>query len=298
LRAHGLLGDVEIVARGRDLWTGPDGRTQVVAEAETRAEIVLAERSLKSISAAPTPVRLDGLVGGRVSSGFRRAIEELFGEADRGGSLLYQLLDDLPTAFLVSGYAVVAAGINPPREALQLQTRADICAGWATGGTILVGSEHLGHVPHLSGPPAPSLDSGDPLAWHQLDPMPPHAMQRRRRIDVWPVGDPASSSLAVEAFFRDSHVDDESRETVLHEYLVIAELEGDPLAFRDCRADIGVLPWFECPSAAASADRLVGTGPQDLRSRVRETFTGVSTCTHLNDTLRALAALPSLAALI
>jgi hypothetical protein len=35
-----------------------------------------------------------------------------------------------------------------------------------------------------------------------------------------------------------------------------------------------------------------------LRSRIRETFTGVSTCTHLNDTLRALAALPALAALI
>jgi hypothetical protein len=259
---------------------------------------VLVDRTLTSIAAEPAPVSLDGLVGRRASSGFRRAVDELFVEEDRGASLLYQLLDDLPTAFLVSGYALVAAGMNAPRESLQLQSRADICAGWATGGTILAGSEHLGHVPHTSGPPAPSLDSGDPLGWHRLDPIPPHAMQRCRRIDIWPIGDAASGPLSVEAFFRDSHVDADGRETVVHEYLVLAELERDTLSFRECRADIGVLPWFECPSAAASAGRLVGTGPHDLRSRIRETFTGVSTCTHLNDTLRALAAVPSLVALI
>jgi hypothetical protein len=269
-----------------------------VAESRIQAEIVLIDQSLGSIGAEPAPVPLDGLVGRKASSGFRRAVDELFEEQDRTASLLYQLLDDLPTAFLVSGFALVAAGINAPRASVQLQTRADICAGWATGGTILRGTEQLGHVPHTTGPVAPSLDSDDLLAWHQLDPLGPHATQRRRRIDIWPVDDSPSSPLAVEGFFRDSHVDGDGQETVVHEYLVVAELERDTLAFRECRADIGVLPWVECPAAAASAGRLAGTRPHDLRARVRETFTGVSTCTHLNDTLRALAALPALAALI
>jgi Protein of unknown function (DUF2889) len=284
-----------MVARGHDLWTGADGRARVVAEARLQAEVALKDRTVTTIDAGPSLISLDGLVGRRASSGFRRAIDDLFVEEERAASLLYQLLDDLPTAFLVSGYALVAAGISPPTDALQLNTRADICAGWVSGGTILAGTEHLGHVPHTTGPPAPPLDSEDLLAWHQLDPMSPHAMQRRRRIDVWPIDDAA---LAVEAFFRDTHVDADGRETVVHEYLVVAEIERGTLAFRECRADIGVLPWFECPSAAASASRLIGTEAHDLRARIRETFTGVSTCTHLNDTLRALAALPFLAVLL
>ena len=64
------------------------------------------------------------------------------------------------------------------------------------------------------------------------------------------------------------------------------------LDFLSCDANVGVLPWVECPSAAASATRLAGTPAADLRERIRDTFVGTSTCTHLNDTLRALAALP------
>jgi hypothetical protein len=59
-----------------------------------------------------------------------------------------------------------------------------------------------------------------------------------------------------------------------------------------------VLPWVECPAAAVSAKRVVGTTPDDLRARIKSTFVGTSTCTHLNDTLRALAALPFLAGVV
>jgi hypothetical protein len=50
-----------------------------------------------------------------------------------------------------------------------------------------------------------------------------------------------------------------------------------------------VLPWFECPEAAASAGRLAGRTLKSLRAGVRAEFLGASTCTHLNDMLRALA---------
>ena len=49
-----------------------------------------------------------------------------------------------------------------------------------------------------------------------------------------------------------------------------------------------MLPWMECPGAVASAERLSGMPIAELRTRVRREFTGTSTCTHLNDTLRSL----------
>jgi hypothetical protein len=283
--------------------TGRDGEATVVAEATVDATIAFtADRLLRDISVDPPLSATGDLVGVRVSSGFRKALDEATREEDKIGSLRYQLLDDLVGAVLVSGFALGAAGVHPPPGVMDLASRADICAGWATGGTILVQGGRLGHTPVVTGPIAPSLETpGDPRAWHRYEPMGPHAMRRWRRIDVWrPEGTDAGPAdcLAVEAFFRDSHVDADGVETVVHEYLVSAEIEPETHVFRSCDAEIGVLPWVECPGALASASRVVGTAPDDLRQRVRKTFVGTTTCTHLNDTLRALTALPHLAGLV
>lgn len=294
LRPDGLLGDVHMVARGRDLWTGPDGTAEVVAEASLDATIAYIEnRTLRSIAVEPGDPSLAGLEGSRISSGFRRAMEGTLPGEDRTASLRYQLLDEVPSATLVSGNAIAAGGLIPARGALDLSRQADICAGWATDATVIVEAKETGHIPQVTGPVAPALETDDPLGWHDLGPMPPHTMRRWRRIDVWRP-EPAAP-LAVEAFFRDNHVDAEGLETVVHEYLVSAEIEPGTHRFLACRAALGVLPWAECPGALASAARVEGTTPHDLRTRVRETYVGTSTCTHLNDTLRALAALPYLA---
>ena len=55
------------------------------------------------------------------------------------------------------------------------------------------------------------------------------------------------------------------------------------------------LPWPECPAAAASASRLGGQPVANLRDVVRQEFTGITTCTHLNDLLRSLADVATLA---
>jgi hypothetical protein len=76
-------------------------------------------------------------------------------------------------------------------------------------------------------------------------------------------------------------------ESVVHEYGILAELDKD-LVVTSVVASPRVLPWEECPSAAASAFRIVGQRVSDLRNFVRESLMGTSTCTHLNDLIRSL----------
>jgi len=218
------------------------------------------------------------------------------------GHLVYQLLDDLPVATLISGYAPQHARAQSGTwadetkrkpmqktapEGLAMLQQADLCAGWKAGGTIMQGFAE-NNPPVVTGPDAPSLDDGDdPLAWHELPgPLPVQGMRRRRRIDVVPVDDGAV--WAIDAHFRDSYVDDEG-ETVVHEYTVVARVDAATEVFLEAEATPRVLPWFECPEAAASAGRLAGRSLDSLRAGVRAEFLGATTCTHLNDMLRALA---------
>lgn len=293
LRPDGLLGPLVVVARGRDLHTGVRGATRVLSTASVDARIdYVGGRSVTALSVAPTAQGLDTLIGVAASSGFRQALDEVL-PGERGtGSLRYQLLDDLPTAALVSGFAVVAAGVRVPSKHLGAQNE-DLCAGWATGGTIMLGIEQDGFVPVVTGPPAPTLLSpDDDLAWHDIAPLSPHGMRRWRRIDVWRELD----VVQIECFFRDSHVNTDGLETVVHEYAVGAAVDPSTMRFTKCEAAVGVLPWMECPGAAASAGRLVGAPASGLRQWVRETFVGPPTCTHLNDTLRAMEDVPVLVA--
>jgi hypothetical protein len=250
-------------------------------------------RRVLEIHTDPPEPALDALVGVTVSSGFRQAVDDAWPDHVRH-PLRYQLLDDMPTALLVSGYAIGAGGVRAHPSGPRLQ-HADLCAGWVTGGTILVEMGETGTPPVVTGPEAPSLARpDDPLAWHELSPLSAHGMRRWRRLDVWP----EAGSIAIECFFRDSHVNPEGLETVVHEYTVEAGLDPSTLRFTRCHADIGALPWAECPGAAASAGRLVGAPAAGLRRWVRETFVGPPTCTHLNDTLRALEDVPVLVELL
>jgi len=293
LRPNGLLGEVHQVARGRDLRTARDGGATVVEEAQL--ELVLGplpDYAVAAIVADPPADGLDRLIGIRAGGGFRRAVDEaLPGERD-SRSLRFQLLDDVPTAALVSGHAVPAGGVQPERE--QLRPTPDLCAGWQSGATIMNEIRATGHPPVVTGPLAPPLERpDDELAWHEADDLPPHGMRRRRRLDVWRQSD-GSGDAAVEAFLRDSHMSGDGVERVVHEYTVRARMDVRLERFTACEAFVGVLPWAECPMALASATRLVGESASGLRERVRDTFRGPSTCTHLNDVLRSLEDVPAL----
>jgi hypothetical protein len=83
-------------------------------------------------------------------------------------------------------------------------------------------------------------------------------------------------------------MDRDGAEWVVHEYSATGAFDLVGGRVLDIEAEAHVLPWMECPGAVGSAERLSGMPIAEVRTRVRREFTGSSTCTHLNDTLRSL----------
>lgn len=296
LRPDGLRGPLVLRASGRDLLTGPDGTPSEVVRASFEAVVdFMGGWDLLELVTDPPRRALQELVGSGVGSGFRARIRDIDPQLP---NLLHQLLDDVPVTTLVSGQAYSAArtfstatvdGGKPQRIPLGRPAFGrNMCAGFVDGGTIMDAIGTSGRAPVVTGPVAPPIATSDPWGWHEMAPMAPHGMRRHRRMDV--------HDRWADVLFRDSYVRPDGVETVIHEYTV--ELHFDSNSVSSCVATPRVLPWLECPVAAESATRLAGVALADLRRHVRETFTGTSTCTHLNDTLRALEDLPHLGAFL
>lgn len=216
-RPDGLRGPVSILARGRDLLTPESDTAEVLATARLDAQADFGTATIEWITAQPPHPGLAALGGARAFSGFRARVDEAMPNENHSGSVRYQLLDDLPTALMLSGRAlrVAGAGLNMTSPS---KLPIDICAGWVTGGTLLAGMTDLG-PPLTIGPLAPSLESdSDILAWHAFDPLPPYGTRRQRRLDVWQ----DTGAVQVECFFRDNFADADAVETVVHEYTLHA----------------------------------------------------------------------------
>jgi hypothetical protein len=267
-------------AAARDLRTEVDGSTTVVAEASLLAELG-SMKLLRFLESVPARPELAALIGQPVARGFRAAATEAIPGEFAAQTPLALLVDDLPVAVLISGYADLY--VRPETPVTGTFPRSDICAGWAHDATMIVLTKKTGFIPLPEGPEAPALErDDDPLAWHELPPMPDGTMRRQRLVDVRRDGD----RFAVAAMFRDTHVH-EGVAGVLHEYSLDAVVEDG--VFTSCVATPRALPWPECPSAAASAGDIVGVPVGDTRELVRADFRGTRTCTHLNDLLCTLA---------
>lgn len=297
-RPEGILGPPDIDARARDLWTAPDGITTVVGQATIAAHLDGPRHHLLEIASTPDAPGLQTLLGSVVGPGFRAKVDAAVPELRGTGELLYLLLDDLPGATLVSGYSMLRAGvIGEIVHDEYLDARGDLCAGWAVDASMMTIIKKTGRNPVPFGPEAPPVEAADPLAFHAREPLTPFGMRRLRRLDVLP---PRASAepYAADVFFRDSHVDADGVETIVHEYSVTVAVDGLSRSILAIEAAADVLPWQECPAAIGSASRLVGRPLADLRPWVRETFVGTTTCTHLNDVLRGLADLDHLIDLV
>ncbi len=277
-------GRSDVDLRGRDAVGQMSGAVGVLGQVAMRAH--LADRVIEDIHAGDA--RVARLVGNRVGPGFRSTIATLFPDEVARAGLLHLLLDDWVGASLVSGYAVqhtaITLGIEenlPPGTADRM---AGICAGFAEDASLVPYARRNGTIPSVRGPVAPPLDSD---GIHAVEPLRAHGMRRFRRLDLGPDG-------GFDAHFRDSHVDGDGVETIVHEYTVEGIVDAPARTVVSVAARVRVLPWQECPGAIGSASRIEGMTLSELRNRVRGEFVGTSTCTHLNDTLRAVADLDAL----
>lgn len=284
-------GDSDVDLRARDVVAGSDG-FDVLGETRVRAH--LAQRVIDAIESTPRDGRLARLLGSRVGPGFRSAVSKLVpGDAQRA-TRLHLLLDDWVGAALVSGYSTqhtaIVLGVEEKLPAGTADRMAGICAGFAPDASLIGYARRHDTIPSVHGPVAPPLDG-----LHPVDPLRAHGMRRYRRLDLVPAeADSAECSLGFDAHFRDSHLDGEGVETIVHEYTVTGTVDASTRTITSVRADVRVLPWQECPGAIGSADRVRGMTLSEMRERIRGEFVGTSTCTHLNDTLRCIADLDAL----
>ncbi len=283
-------GALVITGGARDLrvgeGAGSDLATEVLAEAEVEA-FFDEQRRLVSLACNPAAAWAEGLLGVRAGGGFRRALAQRTPPA-AAGSLLRQVLDDLPAAALISGYAWIRlarkAGHDPATlvPADTLVPMIDLCSGWRTGG-VAAGSVTGGRgVPVQDCPAATDLVGDDPLAWHAIAPLGEGWMRRRRLLDVRA----SASGFEIWAMFRDTVGEADGEELVLHEYAVTVTGVGDRITA--VSAEPRVLPFPECPGAAPAVSALAGQRLAQLPGAVPDLLTGISSCTHLNDLLRSL----------
>ena len=272
-------GGLHLTGTCRDLVTDADAR--VLAQA-TVAATLNADSVLIALETTGGEVAVSVLVDSLVRTGFRAKVDQAM-PTEMQGSPLFVLLDDLPVATLISGYARLYDGDQDRHQADARANMIDVCSGWRADGLMIRSIGTTGRMPIPVGPDAPLPETDDPLAWHHLAPLPTGSMRRRRLIDV---SAGTVQGFKVFATFRDTFVGADDVQRVLHEYTLVGAVDADG-RITSCVATPRVLPWNECPHAAASASRLVSQHAVDIRRSMRG-VRGVGTCTHLNDLLRSL----------
>ena len=251
----------------------------------------LADRVIDDIAADPHDARLAQLLGSRVGPGFRSTVGRLLPDEVRRAGLLHlsaRRLGRRSAGLRLRGAACGDhLGIEEKLPAGTADHMAGICAGFAEDASLVPYAKRNGTIPSVHGPVAPPLDAG---GMHTVEPLRAHGMRRFRRLDLHP----STRCRDFDAHFRDSHVDGDGVETIVHEYTVDGSVDASTRTIASVNANVRVLPWQECPGAIGSAARIQGMTLAELRDRVRGEFVGTSTCTHLNDTLRAIADLDAL----
>jgi fluoride ion exporter CrcB/FEX len=295
---EGILAGLKLDGRCRDLLTQDDGHARTVSEHRMHA-MTGPDRAIRSIESIPAEPRLQGLVGAAGGGHLRRALEEVVPDLRVDGAPLHLLLDDIAGSTLIAGFAFfrwrdhLAELKDLPRR-IPMRSMEGICSGFRTGASSLNPDGTQSGIPHQVQAVPPLVDPEDPLGWHELEPPPAMAMRRARRIDVWA----DEGRVMVDAMFRDSCWEPDGTEIAVHEYQVLASSDASTATLADVEAIPRVLPYDECPMAAANVGLLVGVPLSDLRSEVLDRLHGTLGCTHLNDALRSLAEVPMLSSLL
>jgi len=288
VRPDGPTGRLVVQGRARDVRTGRDGGLHELADARLDAEVDPSGR-LVALTTSPTVPGRDRLLGRPARNGFRAALEEEVADLAEAHAPLHSLLDDVPVTSLISGYADLRARDDGGTYHVGSLVMADVCAGWRADGYVITELRRGGAPPLTVGAAVPeTVRPDDPEGWHATPPLPPGAMRRRRRLDLVPGAAP-DDPLTLDAMFRDTFVEADGVETIVHEYRLDGTLDPRTLVVLHAEAHPGVLPQPDCRGAVGSVAGIHGLPAGTLRDHVRRTYRGPTTCTHLNDLLRFLA---------
>jgi hypothetical protein len=287
--------EMHLLGQARDLLTPVTGGPAQVLAADTVRAVIGPDRVIEAITADPPRPGMAQLTGARGGGGLRHKLAEAVPAELAAGSPLYLLLDDIAGATLIGGFAYSQWPSEWPEawsatRAGSGQRRVEgICIGFAPGSSGLDADGRSRFIHDLR-PVPPLAAPDDPLGWHQLGDVQEVSMRRARRIDVT-----TGNVITVDAMFQDSATVPTGGRVAVHEYQLSAQADPVTGELLSVHADPRVLPYQECPMAAANVGRLVGTPMAELRTVVLERLRTVAGCTHLNDALRALAEVPVLA---
>ena len=203
---------------------GPPGRrADVLDQVHVRAH--LAERVIDDISSSTHDGRLAPLPGSRVGPGFRSTVGSCFPRRRSGpacctfcsttGSARRWSPDmrcNTRRSFWASRRSCLPAPPTPWRASARA-SRAD--------ASLVAYAKRNGTIPSVHGPVAPPLDiEGDGL--HAMEPL-------RRTACAGSAGSTCDRSTPTsadfDAHFRDSHVDGDGVETIVHEYTVVGSVD-------------------------------------------------------------------------
>ena len=283
-------------ARARDLLTHADGRGEVLAFDQVAARII--DRAIEAITCAPARPGLQKLLGARGGNQMRSILNEALPEERIAGTPLYLLIDDFAGASLIGPgvwqhWPAADPEVNPvPFSDIRANAIAKmegVCISFQRGSTAML--DVRGDLQNFADV-VPLPDPADPLSWHPMPANQGKSLRRARRIDVWR----EDGAIRVDAMFQDTAGTPSGVRRAIHEYGIDVLVDGATMTIKRIGATARVLPYPECPSAVAKLQLLVGTPMRELRSAVLEHLPKTMGCTHLNDALRALAEVPTMAA--
>lgn len=296
---HGFGEPWEMTGRARDVVTPLDGGA--LSEVARGGFLITASprREIQAIRTSPRHPREQELIGVRAGGASREALGAIMG--DVRGTPLFQLLDDFAGASLVAGWiwsewiddwAARTEQVRAQAGAGRDGQMENICTGFARGASSLKADGRPAMDVQSRTEVGPLGNPDDPHGWHDMPRQEGPQMRRARRIDVYRDGD----LLRVDSGFQDSGSTPSATRRAVHEYRVHAEIEAASMRLVSLQALPMILPFQECPGASVKVGRLVGMPVAEFRAAVPITLPGTLGCTHLNDVLRALADVPTLAA--
>ncbi|MFT5222684.1 MAG: hypothetical protein ACI867_000989 [Glaciecola sp.] len=271
---HGACRDVRAA-------TQETGRHEVLDEASITGHLDV-ERAMVHLAMSGGEVP-HALIGQAALPGLRGLVTQHVHDVSTAASAV---LLDLGIGGTLAAYGRMQAGRKAGQSTAQVvrpgivDRLGDSCRGWARDGAVvrnlLAGVQQPRSLP-------PVVIDPDQQQWHDLGPLPPGWVRRRRRIDVATRND----GTTILAAFRDSWVDDEDIQHSLHEWELHLELDVHSTVVH-AQATPRSLPFGSCPLVASEVPGILGVPIDGLRHRTRDVMGGVHGCTHLNDLLSTI----------